>query len=77
MLFKPEVGPKKRLHGVKIKAIRKWELNTRDSFINFRTEDIFVGRCHSNKYKKLKNYQKYIQEVIYNERVIICRVFRR
>ena len=67
MIFKPEVGPKKRLHVVKIKAIRKWELNTCDSFIN---------RCRSNKYKKLKNYQKYIQEVIYNKRVIICRVFR-
>ena len=56
------------LHVAKTKTIRKWELNTSHNFMNLKTEDFFVGRCHRNKYAMWKKYYQkiYIQEEMYN-----------
>ena len=47
--YKIQTGgwPSEVLHEIKRRTIRKWELNTCDNFLNFRTEDFFVGRCRS------------------------------
>ena len=51
--FKLEVmkfQPRKVLHVVKTRTIRKWELNTCVNFVNLTAKDLFVGRCRSNIY---------------------------
>ena len=49
----------------KTRAIRKWELNTCDNFVNLGTGGFFVDRHRSKLYTRRKFYQKYNSSIEY------------